>query len=83
MQFVDTSRFTVRDASSLSIPRQNIKDIRIDPLNRVEYIATRPSRAGRSEAIIESLLNSIGERLGEARHLRRRTVVHEPEVSPC
>lgn len=70
LRIINTNKFIVRDASSLSIPGQNVKDIRIDPVSRVEYIAKRPSRAGRSEAITECLLNCIGERLGVqmARH---------------
>jgi len=70
LNIINTKKFIVRDASSLSIPGQNVKDIRINPATRVEYIAKRPSRAGRAEAITECLLNCIGERLGVqmARH---------------
>jgi len=63
-RIISTNRFIVRDASSLSIPGQNVKDIRIDPRSRAEYIAKRPTRTGRAEAITECLLNCIGERLG-------------------
>lgn len=59
-----TDKFIIRDASSLSVPGQNIKDIRIDPRNNYEYIAKKPSHAGRHEAMTECLLNCIGERLG-------------------
>lgn len=61
---LNTAKFIIRDASSLSVPGQNIKDIRIDPRNNYEYIAKKPSHAGRYEAMTECVLNCIGERLG-------------------
>jgi len=64
MKVINANKFFVRDASSLSVPGQNEKDIWVDPRTQEEYIAKRAGRNGRTETMTEYLLNLIGLRMG-------------------
>ena len=64
MKPINANKFFVRDASSLSVPGQNEKDIWVDPRTGYEYIAKKAGKNGRTETMTEYVLNLIGLRMG-------------------